>query len=257
MLEYVRVNRDFAAAALWAPSIVLSICLVGPSLATAQDAKPADDRIKALERERDGLKKRNGVLELRLKQLQATVNNQVTEALGPSLGGQGDEPPPAPHPPGEPAISGAPVAPPVSYFQAAPWRSIGPPFTRSAGIFSPLQSPVDLVSLSVAYQDALGELRRSRQTKVFKENRPGVDVDTAEGKVRILRSITKAVRDQLAEEVDRMHKLGAVHAVPSMDVRNLDTKLRILDLILAQDPDAGPVSGEPTSEKPAARPKVD
>jgi hypothetical protein len=255
MLEYVRINRDFAAATLWAPSIVLSMCLVGPSLATAQDAKPADDRIKALERERDELKKRNGVLELRLKQLQATVNKQVTEALGLNLGGQGDEPPPVPHPPGEPASSGAPVAPPVSYFQAAPWRSIGPPFTRSAGIFSPLQSPVDLVTLSVAYQDALGELRRVRQPNASKENRP-VDLETPKGKVRLLRSITKAMRDQLGEEVDRMHKLSAIHAVPSMDVRNLDTKLRILDLILAQDPDA-PVSNEPASEKPAAGAKAD
>ena len=233
------------------------MCLVVPSLSTAQDAKSTDDRIKALECERDELKKRNGILELRLKQLQATVNQQVTDALGPNLVGQGNGPPPVPHPPGEPASSSAAVTPPINYFQAAPWRSIGPPFTRSAGIFSPLQSPVDLVSLSVAYQDALGELRRFRQAKTSKENRPSVDLESAEAKVRLLRSITKAVRDQLAEEVDRMHKLSAIHAVPSMDVRNLDTKLRILDLILSQDPDAGPVSGEPAGEKPAAPAKAE
>jgi hypothetical protein len=256
MLEYVRVTRDFAAAALWTPSIVLFLCLVGPSLSAAQDAKPTDDRIKALERERDELKKRNGVLELRLKQLQATVNKQVTDALGVNPGGQASESPPVPHPPGEPASSGTPVTPP-SYLQMAPWRSIGPPFTRSAGIFSPLQSPVDLVTLSVAYQDALGELKRVRQPNAAKENRTGINLETAESKVRLLRSITKALRDQLGEEVDRMHKLSAIHAVPSMDVRNLDTKLRILDLILAQDPDAGPVSNEPTGEKPAAGAKAD
>jgi hypothetical protein len=54
-----------------------------------------------------------------------------------------------------------------------------------------------------------------------------------------------------------MHKLSAIHAVPSMDVRNLDTKLRILDLILASDPDAGPVSNEPAGEKPAAPAKAE
>jgi|HubBroStandDraft_6_1064221.scaffolds.fasta_scaffold223503_1 hypothetical protein len=263
MLECVRVNRNFAAATLWTPAIVLFMCLVAPSLSMGQDTKSTEDRIKTLERERDELKKRSGILELRLKQLQATVNQQVTDALGPNLGGRGSlsgqasEPAPVPHPPGEPASSSGAVTPQINYFQAAPWRSIGPPFTRSAGIFSPLQSPVDLVSLSVAYQDALGELRRSRQAKASKENRPAVDLESAESKVRLLRSITKAVRDQLAEEVDRMHKLSAIHAVPSMDVRNLDTKLRILDLILAQDPDAGPVSSEPAGEKPAAPTKAE
>jgi hypothetical protein len=232
--------------------IALSIWLCGPSALVAQDAKPTDERIRALERERDELRKRNGVLELRLKQLQATVNQQVTDALGTSADGRVGEPPPAPHPPGEPPVTAAPVLPRSSY-QVPYWRPIGPPFTRSAGIFSPLQQPVDLVSLSVAYQDALSELRRARErgeSKVAKENHPSADAESAESKVRLLRSITKAMRDQLADEVDRMHKLGAIHVVPSMDVRNLETKLQILDLILTQDPGASPAATAPTGEKP-------
>jgi hypothetical protein len=65
------------------------------------------------------------------------------------------------------------------------------------------------------------------------------------------------MRDQLADQVDRMHKLSAIHAVPSMDVRNLETKLQILDLILGQDPDAGPVSSGTASEKATKPSKAD
>jgi hypothetical protein len=219
--------------------------------AIAQSAPSADERIKALESERDELKKCNGVLELRLKQLQATVNKQITEALEGSPAGQATTQPPVPHPPGEPVSTAAPFSPPVSYLQTAPWRSLGPAYTRSAGVFSPLQSPLDLVSLAVAYQDAIGELQRVRQAKDSKESHPNVGVEAAESKVRLLRSMTKTMRDQLAEEVDRMHKLDAVHAVPIMDVHNLDAKLRIVDLILSHDPEAERASSAPVSAKSA------
>jgi hypothetical protein len=69
--------------------------------------------------------------------------------------------------------------------------------------------------------------------------------------VRLLRSITMTLRDQAAAEVDRVRKLAAIHAVPVVDLRNLDAKMKILDLILAQDPDAGPMSTQSTNEKPA------
>ena len=248
MLRLIRFNSDCAEGPALALLTVLSIGLVGPSMSLAQDAKSTDDRIKALERERDELKKRNGLLELRLKQLQATVNTQVSDALQHSGGGPG-EAPPLPHPPGEPPVTAAPVPSAIGSYQTSYWRPIGPPFTRSAGIFSPLQQPVDLVTLSVAYQDALGELRRARKSKETGMT-ASRDVDSAESKVRLLRSITKAMRDQLSEEVDRMHKLGALHAVPAMDVRNLETKLRILDLILGQDPGAGPASNDGAGAKP-------
>jgi hypothetical protein len=249
MAQYVQSKRGGATALSLA--MALAICLVGTSVSTAQDGKSTDERIKALEHERDLLKKRNGVLELRLKQLQASVNQQVTEALGPLGDERPGEPAPVPQPPGEPPVTAAPVPPLASYsYQPPYWRSIGPPFTRTAGVFSPLQQPVDLVTLSVAYQDALAASRRVRETKEAKDAaRTGsADAESAESKVRLLRSITKAVRDQLADQVDRMHKLSAIHAVPTMDVRNLDTKLQILDLILAQDPEAGPVSNQSASE---------
>jgi hypothetical protein len=254
MLQNSRFKRASTVCPALALLLVASLLLGRPSRTSAQNAASADERLKALEHERDDLKKRNGVLELRLKQLQATVNQQVRDALAPALDGPANASPPTPHPPGE-APSNAPPSPPVTNpFALFPRRMIGPDYNRFTAIVSPLQSPADVVGLAVAYQDALGEQRRARQAKDSKENRPGLDVESAESKVRMLRSITKIVRDQIAGEVDRMHKLGAVHAIPMMDVRNMDTKLKILDLILAQDPDAGPVSNEPTSEQPIKPP---
>ena len=42
----------------------------------------AEERLQALERERDDLKKRNAELEQRLRQLQTTVDNLVHDAVG-------------------------------------------------------------------------------------------------------------------------------------------------------------------------------
>jgi hypothetical protein len=103
----------------------------------------------------------------------------------------------------------------------------------------------------VAYQDAISEAQKSRPAKDSKESRSSADLDRAERKVRLLRSITMTLRDQAAAEIDRVRKLAAVHAVPVVDIRNLDAKMKILDLILAQDPDAGPMSPQSTNEKPA------
>jgi hypothetical protein len=47
--------------------------------------------------------------------------------------------------------------------------------------------------------------------------------------------------------------LSAVHAIPTMDVRNLDAKLKILDLILASDPEAGPAATDSPTD--TANPK--
>jgi hypothetical protein len=251
MLHNFRTRRITVPASALALLIAVSVCFVRPSLVSAQSTTSTDERLKALERERDELRKRNGVLELRLKQLQATVNDQVSKALQPSVGVDSATQPPTPHPPGEAPSSEPPSSPAINPYWMSSARSMGPPYSRFGGFFSPLQSPVDVVSLAVAYQDALAELRKARQAKDSKENRPSVELDSVERKVRLLRSITQTLRDELAGEVERLHKLAAIHAVPTMDVRNMDTKLRILDLILTQDPDAGPVSNEPTSEKPA------
>jgi hypothetical protein len=250
-----RFRSNWSPAAIPALALLAAVLVLNrPSGARAQNAVPApaptDDRVKALERERDELKRRNGVLELRMKQLQATVNKVVGDTLDPILSAQPGAPPPAPHPPGEPPVTSPPLSPSLNAYPMVSWRSLGPPYTRSAGIFSPLQQPFDLVSLAIAYQDGLAELRKARQAKETASG-SSADVESADGKVRLLRSMTKAARDQLAEEVDRMHKLGAIHAVPMMDVRNLETKLKILDLILAQDPDAGAVASEPAAAKPA------
>jgi hypothetical protein len=250
MMSDKRANRSpwLVAGLLIFGAVIFGTVIFGRAFpASAQNPATADERIKALEHERDELKKQNGLLELRLKQLQASVNKQVSEALGPNVAVQANATPPAPHPPGEPPVTTPPSVVPFNYLQAAPWRT-GPPFTRTAGLFSPLQSPVDLVSLAVGYQDALAQLRAARQKRDGKDKETA-EVQSAESKVRLLRSMTQALREQLAGEVDRMHKLSAIHAVPTMDVRNLDTKLQILDLILAQDPDAGPGSKETPADK--------
>ncbi len=204
--------------------------------AGAQDAATPDDRIKALEHERDELKKRNSLLELRLRQLQASIDRTVTETLDTATLDRTNTVPPVPHPPGEPAAKEIPVVAPFGSLPAVSWRTLGPSYSRFAGIFSPLQQPLDLVSLAVAYQDALGELRRACAAKEFLPNRAS-DVDSALEKVRLLRSMTKTMRDSMSDAVDRMHKLDSVHAVPTMDVRNLEAKLQILDLILSRDPE--------------------
>ncbi len=220
--------------------------------AGAQDAAAPEDRIKALEHERDELKKRNSLLELRLRQLQTSIDRTVTETLDTATLDRSNAVPPVPHPPGEPAANGTPVPPAIGSFPVASWRTLGPPHSRMAGVFSPLQQPLDLVSLAVAYQDALSGLRRARAAKEFLPNRAS-EVESAVEKVRLMRSMTKAMREAMAEQVDQMHKLSAVHAIPTMDVRNLDAKLKILDLILAGDPEAGPASTDSPTD--TANPK--
>jgi hypothetical protein len=251
MLDTIRKLRIIARVPTIALLMGFSLCVVRPTVVTAQSTASTDPRLKALERERDELKQRNGVLELRLKQLQATVDKQVTEALGPSSGDQASAAPPTPHPPAELPSGAAPAAPPTNPFGTPYWRQTWPAYPRFAGLPPALQSPVDVIGLAVAYQDALGAVQKARQGKDAKEAAASGDLDPTERKVRLLRSITMTLRDQAAAEVDRVRKLAAIHAVPVVDLHNLDAKMKILDLILAQDPDAGPMSPQSTNEKPA------
>jgi hypothetical protein len=242
-----------AAARTTLLATALAIAVARPLVGADQAASRSSDdhRIKALQRERDELKQRNGLLELRLKQLQATVNKLINETLDTLPADQAGATPPVPHPPGEPPATDRPLTP--TAYQLLQWRSVGPPFTRNAGLFSPLQQPLDVVNLAVAYQDALAELRRIRDPQPASSHTSKADLDSARNKVRLLRSITTTVRDELADEVDRMHKLSAVHAVPTMDVRNLDSKLKIINLILAEDPDASPTSNGSGAENPTKK----
>jgi hypothetical protein len=254
MFNNIRMLRITAPASTTALLFVVASSLVRPMPVTAQSAATSEERLKAVERERDELKKRNGVLELRLKQLQATVNKEVTEALRP-LREEATAVPPTPHPPAETATGAGPAT--AATNSGTPyWRQTWPTSPRFAGLPPALQSPVDVIGLAVAYQDALGELQKTRRTKDSKQSGSAADVDPAERKVRLLRSITMTLRDQAAAEVDRVRKLAAVHAVPVIDLRNLDAKMKILDLILAQDPDAGPMPTEAASAKPAAPAKA-
>ncbi len=256
MLHNVHKRRFRVTGSWFAFLFVASSCFVRPVPVRAQSAATTDERLKAVERERDELKKRNGVLELRLKQLQATVNKEISDALRPAQ----DElvaAPPTPHPPPESPAGTAPTTPATNSTGIPYWRATAAVYPRFGGIPPALQSPVDVIGLAVAYQDALSEFQKTRRPKESKDGRSIGDVDPAERKVRLLRSITMTLRDQAAAEVDRVRKLAAVHAVPVVDLRNLDAKMKILDLILAQDPDAGPMPAQSTNEKPTRPVKTD
>ncbi|HEV7999948.1 MAG TPA: hypothetical protein VGP63_08720 [Planctomycetaceae bacterium] len=255
MFNNIRMLRITAPASTTALLFVVASSLVRPMPVTAQSAATSEERLKAVERERDELKQRNGVLELRLKQLQAIVNKEVTDALRP-LREEPSAAPPTPHPPSETATGAGPATPATNSAGTPYWRQTWPTSPRFAGLPPALQSPVDVIGLAVAYQDALGALQKTHRGKDAKDSASAADVDPAERKVRLLRSITMTLRDQAAAEVDRVRKLAAVHAVPVIDLRNLDAKMKILDLILAQDPDAGPMPTESASAKPAVPAKA-
>jgi hypothetical protein len=150
MLATIRKLRTTTPVSALALLMGVSLSLARPIVATAQSTASTDARLKALERERDELKQRNGVLELRLKQLQATVDKQVTEALGPSSGNQAAAAPPTPHPPGEPPSGAAPAATQTNSFGTPYWRQTWPAYPRFAGLPPALQSPIDVVGLAVA-----------------------------------------------------------------------------------------------------------
>jgi hypothetical protein len=206
-----------------------------------------DERLKAVERERDELKKRNADLELRLKQLQATVDNLVHQALG--------EQPPAPP---------TPLPPPATMF---PRRVPGPVFARFPPMFPPFRGTVDPVELAVAFSDALGEREAARPAFDTAKQKPSTgnggtrpDVDTAtpaqwlkaNRKVQLLRNIITTARQVAADEAERMRKLGAVHAVSVSEVRNAEARLKILDEILATDPEAPKTPADSTTATGAA-----
>jgi hypothetical protein len=256
------VSKLGAVAAI----VLLGTCPAHAQTASARD-QSADARVKALEKERDELRVRNLELENRLKQLQRTVDSIVSDTAQtsrmPALAGSPSSvTPPAAQPPDEksngtssastPATTSTPTyasSPVISPVDPLIRRRVGPYYSPlgPGPITNPLQAPADLIGLAVAYQDALAE-RQAVPTPKDKQFWP--NFSPADRKVRLLRSITKTIRDQVADEVERMHQLAAVHAVPTMDARNMQTKLRILDLILAQDPEAPSETTAPT-DKPA------
>jgi hypothetical protein len=201
------------------------------SPAQSAGEKSVDEKLKAVERERDELKGRNADLELKLKQLQATVDNLVHQALG--------ERPATP-----------PFSPPPSAGSYSP-RPQGPFVTRFRPMFSPFSGLPDPLELAIAFSNALGEREAAKPALEAAKVKVGMgrggsrfDVAasaqllTAERKVRLLRNIVATARRVAADEAERVRKLGAVRAVSMAEVRNAEARLKILDEILASDPDA-------------------
>lgn len=237
-------------------SAALSTGLASGLSAQTKDEKPnaesaapsaadnsADERLKAVERERDELKKRNADLEQRLKQLQASVDDQVHQALGEAAAS---------------ATPGFAVPPSAGTY---PRRLSGPYFSQFRPIFSPFSGSPDPIELAVAFSDALGEkeaakpalegarqkLTTGRGVTTFDVEAATAQLQRAQRKVQLLRKIITTARAVAADEAERLRGLGAVRAVSMAEVRNADARLKILDEILASDPEAPP---KPTSPQP-------
>jgi hypothetical protein len=234
----------------------LSIFLGGSGPAFAQDAikaavpaqsageKSVEENLKEMERERDDLKRRNADLEQRLKQLQASVDNQVHQALG--------------EPENARAYS---FQPPAGMYG----RRMPVPFVGQFRPVFPFGGLPDPVELAISYSDALGEkdtarpaLQAAKQKVDLGRGGSVTDVDAAtarlaaaERKVRLLRSIVTTARAVAAEDVERMRKLGAVRAVSIAEVRNAEARLKILDEILSSDPEAAAKSASANPPSPA------
>jgi hypothetical protein len=241
-----RWNRLVALALV---TSVLGVGGVSAVEAQSKDGKPADpvpaetptqvpgensaaEKPKEVERERDELKKRNADLELRLKQLQAAVDDQVHQALG------------------ETGTARTLTFPSSGAMSAR--QPVGPFISRFRPMFPPFNGMPDTVELAIAFSDALGEketarpaLEAAKQKVNSGHGATSFDVETAsaqfagaERKVRLLRNMITTSRDVAADEAERIRRLGAVRAVSTAEVRNAEARLKMLDDILASDPDA-------------------
>jgi hypothetical protein len=225
---------------------LLGFGIATPLVGQSADRKPSEqsteepslaERLKVAERERDELKKRNAELESRLKQLQSTVDGLVNQALG------------------DHAAAATELPPPVGMI---PRRAVGPYISQFRPMFSPFNGMPDPVELAVLFSDAIADKEAARpalDAVKFKLGRgsSAFDVDAAttrllraDRKVRLLRKIISTARSVAADDATRMQRLGAVHAVSVAEVRNAAARLKMLDEILAADPEA--------SEKPANTP---
>jgi hypothetical protein len=217
---------------------------VDKSSAQTAPAESANEKLDAVVRERDELKRRNAHLELRLKQLQTAVDGLVHQALS-------EQPPVSPSP-----------LPPSAGVLPRPYS--GPIITRFRPIYPLFPGTMDPVELATAFGDALGEREAAKHViDAAKQKGPAAkghvvfDADAAAGqllkakrKVQLLRTIIMTARKVAAEEADRMRKLGAVHAVSVAEVRNAEARLTILDQILAADPEPPtPPAGPPASRE--------
>jgi hypothetical protein len=263
MLSRPRAARSLDGPRLFQKAFVAGFALVSaacfifgsaPAGQAPADTRPAQglgeqsgsDQLQALQRERDELKKRNAELEARLKTLQATVDTIVRQALGQAV------PPPIPMPPPE-----APAG-------TAPRRRI--PFVgRFPPMFPPFPGTIDPVEMAIAFSDAVSEKETARsaadaaKSKKSSENSgnaadtetPSARLAKANRKVELLRQIITTAREVAAGDVERLRKLNAAHAVTLAEIQSAEARLRIIDQILATDPEAPKPPTQPTVPAPA------
>jgi hypothetical protein len=263
-MKSIQTQRNVLPGRLWQRMVVccisLAIGLAASGLLAADDeskvqssaapsagGKSVEEKLKAVERERDDLKRRNAELEQRLKQVQASVDDQVHQALA------------------EPQSPRAYAFPPQGGNFSR--RMSGPFVSQFRPMFPPFSGIPDPVELAISYSDALGEkdaarpaLDAARQKVDLGRGGTALDVDAASArlsaaqrKVRLLRNIVTTARRVAAEDFERMRKLGAVRAVSVAEVRNAEARLKILEDILAMDSDA--TTSKPVNSPPAREPK--
>ncbi|HET6326851.1 MAG TPA: M56 family metallopeptidase, partial [Planctomycetaceae bacterium] len=104
------------------------------------------------------------------------------------------------------------------------------------------ESSTDLMHLAELVSNAVGELE---QAKAALEDAQGnlnvarARVKSAERKVRLLSRIAQSVHTVVAAQAKRLHQLHERNAVPASAVEEIDSKLRIIDLILSDVKTAG------------------
>ena len=149
-MKSIQRQRNVLLGGLWQSMVLccigLAIGLVGSRLFAADDeskaqasapsggVKSVEEKLKEVERERDDLKKRNAELEQRLKQVQASVDDQVHQALT--------------EPPGPRAYAFPPQGGTFGR------RMSGPFVSQFRPMFPPFSGMSDPVELAISYSDA-------------------------------------------------------------------------------------------------------
>jgi hypothetical protein len=242
------VARSFPCRAIALTGLVLAaFATPAPLRAQSPADKPADDRLKAIERERDELKKRTDVLETRVKQLQDALDKLGQPRIRPAA------PSEAPYwERDRPNIPRESIAPRGSDF--AGYRM--PPMVATH------ETMPDIVSIAVAFSDAVSDVESARPYLEMVRKQMGNggsnprdavaasgQLQKAERRLRLLRKIITTMRDELAAEADRIRNLTKVGAIPSIVVAARDARVKLLDQILAEDPERPAKPADANSSK--------
>jgi septal ring factor EnvC (AmiA/AmiB activator) len=237
MCGFLSKSQSSVLAALLALTVAPTASLGGKVWAQAPQNGSLEQRLKTVETERDALRKEVDELQARVTELQRTIDS---------------------------FRRGIPRLPPNSVQQqiwdrmhaaqsenaaAQPERQpqIGPTAIVHRSIYQRLQP--DLVSLAVPFSDAAAATVRAKtELEAAKRERPQggeqavrnetSDLRAAEQKLRVLRRMLVTLRDDYATENDRIRQLTQAGAVPTAYLHDRELQVKLLDALLAEDPEA-------------------